>query len=296
MGDLSVEVLSEGVHSGDASGIVASSFRIARTLLSRLEDERSGRIKLPALRGKIPKGRRSEARATAKVLKRGVYESFPFVAGMRPMHKAPAELLLQRNFGPTLSVTAASGLPDLGSAGNVLRPSTTLKLSIRLPPTCDAERATAEVKRTLEKDPPYGAKVRFDCEKGSPGWDAPAFAPWLSASLEAASRASFGKPACCMGEGGSIPFMALLGEKFPDAQFLITGVLGPHSNAHGPNEFLHVPTAKRLTACVAQVLADHCARPQDSAAKPKGSRHSRRATRELRRHQRPTSRSAARGA
>ena len=60
-----------------------------------------------------------------------------------------------------------------------------------------------------------------------------------------------------MGEGGTIPFMAMLGEQFPNAQFLITGVLGPKSNAHGPNEFLHIEYAKRLTVCVAEVLAAH---------------------------------------
>jgi acetylornithine deacetylase/succinyl-diaminopimelate desuccinylase-like protein len=79
----------------------------------------------------------------------------------------------------------------------------------------------------------------------------------LTQSLRQSSLDTFGAEACYMGEGGTIPFMAMLGEKFPQAQFLITGVLGPQSNAHGPNEFLHIPTAKKLTACVARVLADH---------------------------------------
>jgi acetylornithine deacetylase/succinyl-diaminopimelate desuccinylase-like protein len=69
--------------------------------------------------------------------------------------------------------------------------------------------------------------------------------------------AAFGKPVAFHGEGGSIPFMAMLGEKFPGTQFVVTGVLGPHSNAHGPNEFLHIPFAKKLSVCVATILADH---------------------------------------
>jgi acetylornithine deacetylase/succinyl-diaminopimelate desuccinylase-like protein len=99
--------------------------------------------------------------------------------------------------------------------------------------------------------------VEFKAEKGAAGWNAPELAPWLGAAAETASNTFFGKPAVYMGEGGTIPFMGMLGEKFPKAQFLITGVLGPGSNAHGPNEFLHIPTGKRLTACVASVLEAH---------------------------------------
>lgn len=256
-GDLTVEVLTEGVHSGDASGVVASSFRIARSLLSRLEDERNGELKLKALRAPIPQQRVREARATAKVLGSGVHDGYPWVPGMKPVTRNGGELLLQRSWRPALSVIGAAGLPELGNAGNVLRPSTTLKLSLRLPPTCDAERATAAMQGVLEKKPPYGARVSFKPEKGASGWNAPATAAWLSKALRQASRNHFGQDACSMGEGGSIPFMGMLGERFPAAQFVITGVLGPHSNAHGPNEFLHVPTAKRVTACVAEIIAAH---------------------------------------
>jgi acetylornithine deacetylase/succinyl-diaminopimelate desuccinylase-like protein len=121
----------------------------------------------------------------------------------------------------------------------------------------NAEVATRALKQLLETDPPYGAKVEFEPEQAAAGWNAPQLAPWLEKSLHDASTAFFGKPSMYMGEGGTIPFMAMLGEKFPNAQFVITGVLGPHSNAHGPNEFLHVPMAKRLTACVAKVILDH---------------------------------------
>jgi acetylornithine deacetylase/succinyl-diaminopimelate desuccinylase-like protein len=258
-GTLSIEVLTEGVHSGDASGIVPSSFRVLRQLLTRLEDETTGRVKLPALHVDIPEQRIAQARTAAGVLKDEVWDKFPFAAGVRPVSTDLVELTLNRTWRPTLSVTGARGLPPIENAGNVLRPITSVQLSLRLPPTCDHKAAYAAVKAELERDPPYGARVRFEGDSG-PGWNAPALAPWLEASVAAASTATFGKEAVYMGEGGSIPFMGMLGAKFPAAQFLITGVLGPASNAHGPNEFLHIPTGKRLTACVAKVLADHRAR------------------------------------
>ncbi len=259
-GALSVEVLTEGVHSGDASGIVPSSFRILRSLISRLEDETSGEIRLPELHVQVPPGRIEEAKAAAAALGSAVWDKFPFVAGMRPMADDPAGLILGRTWRPTLSVTGLEGAPEIRNAGNVLRPATAAKLSIRLPPTLDADAAAATVKSVLEADPPYGAHVSFALEQSASGWNAPALAPWLRASIDRASEAAFGRPAALMGEGGSIPFMGMLGERFPSAQFMITGVLGPHSNAHGPNEFLHIGMGKGVTLAVAQVLADHAAR------------------------------------
>jgi acetylornithine deacetylase/succinyl-diaminopimelate desuccinylase-like protein len=255
-GTLTVELLTEGVHSG-ASGIVASSFRVARQLLSRLEDERTGRILPPDLHVPIPPERMEQARAVAGVLGREVWGELPFVPGARPVHEDPLQLLLDSTWRPALSVIGAAGLPALEDAGNVLRPRTALKLSLRLPPTLDVERAARRVKEILEADPPYGARVSFTPEACGGGWDAPPLAGWLAASVERASAAFFGKPSMLKGLGGSIPFMSMLGRRFPRAQFMITGVLGPGSNAHGPNEFLHLPTGVRVTACVAQVLADH---------------------------------------
>ncbi|GHE29567.1 M20 family metallopeptidase [Vulcaniibacterium thermophilum] len=256
-GNLTVKVLSEGVHSGDASGIVPSSFRILRQLLSRIEDEKTGRILLDALHVEIPAERREQAREAARVLGSAVYDKFPFLPGMTPMHEDLAELVLNRTWRPALSITGADGLPPLSSAGNVLRPYTSVKLSLRLPPTLDGKRAGEALKEALLRDPPNGAHVELELEKASTGWNAPAQSPWLSNAIDQASREFFGQPAMYMGEGGTIPFMGMLGEKFPGAQFMITGVLGPHSNAHGPNEFLHIPMGKRVTACVARVIAEH---------------------------------------
>jgi len=259
-GALRVEVLEEGVHSGDASGVVASSFRILRALLSRLEDEATGAIKLDDLHVQIPPGRIAEAKTAAGALGDQVYLKYPFPPGMGPVSDDPTELLLNRTWRPALSVTGLEGAPALGNAGNVLRPFTAAKLSLRLPPTLDAAEAGPKLKTLLETDPPYGAKVVFEVDKSASGWNAPAIADWLRASIDRASQAAFGRDAAMIGEGGSIPFMGMLGEKYPQAQFVITGVLGPHSNAHGPNEFLHIDMGKAVSLAVAQVLADHLVR------------------------------------
>jgi acetylornithine deacetylase/succinyl-diaminopimelate desuccinylase-like protein len=256
-GDLTVQVLEEGVHSGAASGIVPSSFRIVRQLLSRLEDEVTGEIKPRAFHVEIPAERVEQAREVAGVLGHDLVSKWPFVPGMRAVSDDPVELELNNTWRPALAITGAAGLPLPGDGGNVLRPQTTVKLSLRLPPTCDATRAAQALKTLLEKEPPYGAKVTYTIEAPGDGWAAPGTAPWLRESAERASRTYFGKPAMYQGIGGSIPFMSMLGERFPRAQFLITGVMGPGSNAHGPNEFLDLPTGVNVTACVAQVLADH---------------------------------------
>ena len=258
-GVLTVEVLTEGVHSGLASGIVPSSFRILRALLSRIEDERTGEVRLRELHGDIPRERIEQARAVSGVLAKRLTQ-FPFVPGMKAMHDDPLDALLAGTWKPALSITGAAGLPSPIDGGNVLRPMTAAKLSMRLPPTVKAVQAAERLKQTLEADPPYGAHVTFETESPGDGWDAPATAPWLAQALRRASEAFFGQPAMSLGTGGSIPFMAMLGARYPQAQFMITGVLGPDSNAHGPNEYLHVPTAVRVTACVASVIADHARR------------------------------------
>src|SRR5258708_4945015 len=259
-GNLRVEILTEGVHSGDASGIVPSSFRILRQLLSRIDDESTGRVTIEALHVKVPDERLKQARRAAEVLGDEVFNKFPWVQGARPAVSDKVEMILNRTWRPGLSIPGTGGVPRVGSAGNVLGPYTAGKISLRIPPGLDPAKATAILKETLEHDPPYGAKITFEGEKSSTGWDAPPVAQWLATAVDRASRNYFGKPPMAQGEGRSIPFMGMLGEKFPQAQFLITGVLGPGSNAHGPNEFLHVPTGVRLTASVASVVAAHLAR------------------------------------
>lgn len=256
-GTLTVEVLSEGVHSGDASGVVPSSFRVARALLDRLEDSATGAIRPSDFHAPIPDERVAQATAAAGIMGNVVFTKYPFSHGTRPMIDDGAQALLNRTWRPALSVIGADGLPAIANAGNVLRPKTALELSLRLPPTIDGNAATAAMKELFEADPPHGARVTFEAAQGATGWNAPATKRWLADAMDSASRAVYGKPMAAMGEGGTIPFMAMLGQRFPDAQFVITGVLGPKSNAHGPNEFLDIEYAKRLTVCVAHVIERH---------------------------------------
>jgi acetylornithine deacetylase/succinyl-diaminopimelate desuccinylase-like protein len=256
-GTLTVRVLEEGVHSGDASGIVPSSFRIARALLDRIENSSTGEILLPELHVDIPTDRREGALLTAAELPEPVSAHYKWAGGTRPMVDDWAAQLLARTWIPTLSIIAADGFPDFGRAGNVLRPFTKLKLSVRLPPTADADAAIRALTKALTTDVPHGAQVTFDDIESADGWNAPSLSPWLAESLDRASEAAFGSSSRTFGEGGSIPFMGMLGQRFPQAQFVVTGVLGPESNAHGPNEYLHLPTARKLTAAMSLILHDH---------------------------------------
>jgi acetylornithine deacetylase/succinyl-diaminopimelate desuccinylase-like protein len=260
IGVLNVGVLKEGVHSGDASGVVPSSFRIARMLLSRLEDEITGRIIPGAFHVAIPEERVHQACQAAEILGPGAFGRFGWVGKAHAVADDIPELILNRTWRPQLSVTGAEGLPLPKDAGAVTLPFVRLKLSLRLPPTLNAYKATMALTELLTSDPPYGADVSFAPEHGVDGWNAPTLSPWLEAAVAHAGKAVFGTEHAYMGEGGTIPFMAMLGAKFPETQFVITGVLGPGANAHGPNEFLHIPTGKRVSEAVAHVLAGHCAR------------------------------------
>lgn len=264
-GVLKVEILTEGVHSGDASGLVPSSFRIMRQVLDRLEDSASGLLLPQVFHCEIPVSRLEQARATAAILGDDVWKRYPWACGADgalalPTTTDPVEALLNRTWRPTLSVTAADGFSPLSNAGNVLRPYTAFKLSLRTPPMVDAHQASLQLKTLLEDNAPYNAKVTFEPDGraeglGATGWNAPELAPWLERALNDASHTHYRAPLGYIGQGGTIPLMSMLQQGFPAAQMMVCGVLGPKSNAHGPNEFLHVPYGKRLTASVAQVIA-----------------------------------------
>jgi acetylornithine deacetylase/succinyl-diaminopimelate desuccinylase-like protein len=262
-GVLKVEILTEGVHSGDASGLVPSSFRIMRQVLDRLEDSATGRLLPASFHCEVPADRLAQAQATAAILGEEVHKRFPWAhydcggstAFALPTTTDPVQALLNRTWTPTLSVTGAEGFPSLQDAGNVLRPYTAFKLSLRLPPLVDAGMAVEQLKTLLEDNAPYQARVTFEGLSGATGWNAPSTAPWFEQALNSASNAYFGAPCGYIGQGGTIPLMNMLSKGFPKAQMMVCGVLGPKSNAHGPNEFLHVPYAKKLTAAVAQVIA-----------------------------------------
>ena len=251
--NLKVQVLNEGVHSGSSSGVVPSSFRLIRQLISRIEDQDSGEILLSELSCEVPQYRLDETKKMADNLN-GSAESYPWHNTTSPMTSNAVDGLLGRTWKPTLSIVGVGGIPSIQNGGNVLRPYTELKLSFRLPPTVNSELAMKAVSKALEKDPPNNASVTIEWDEPANGWSAPKLSKWLEATIDDASQLFYSKPAMAMGEGGTIPFMAMLGEQFPSAQFVITGVLGPNSNAHGPNEFLHLPFAKKLSACVAYIL------------------------------------------
>lgn len=262
-GVLKVEILTEGVHSGDASGLVPSSFRIMRQVLDRLEDSATGRLLPASFHCEVPAQRVQQAQATAAILGDEIYKRFPWAhhdcggssVFALPTTTDPVEALLNRTWRPTLSVTGADGFSEIRNAGNVLRPYTAFKLSLRLPPLVDASTAVQELKQLLEDNAPYQAKVTFEGQGSATGWNAPATLPWFEQALQQASQAHFGAGCGTIGQGGTIPLMSLLSQGFPKAQMMVCGVLGPRSNAHGPNEFLHLDYARRLTASVAQVIA-----------------------------------------
>ena len=264
-GVLKVEILSEGVHSGDSSGVVPSSFRILRHLLDRLEDSATGRLLPQSFHCEIPTARIEQTRATAAMLQDEVWKRFPWACGADggatlPTTTDPVQALLNRTWRPTLSVTGAEGFPELSNAGNVLRPCTAFKLSLRLPPLVNGHEASVKLKALLEDNAPYNARVTFHPDGragalGATGWNAPELSPSLETALNGASNTFFGAPVGYIGQGGTIPLMSMLQQGFPQAQMMVCGVLGPKSNAHGPNEFLHVPYGKKLTAAVAQVIS-----------------------------------------
>jgi len=250
---IKVDILKEGIHSGGGSGIVPSSFRIMRQLFSRIEDENSGQIITKNLHVDIPEHRLNEIKDMVNVLDDEVFNQLPWVNGAGPIDNK-VEMVLNNTWRPMLSTVGADGLPAVKDGGNVLRPYTTLKVSLRLPPSLDAKIARETLESVLLKNSPYGAKITLEFEEPAAGWNAPKLSGWLNDAIQFSSETIFGRPALNMGEGGSIPFMSMLGEKFPKAQFVITGVLGPHSNAHGPNEFLHIPFAKKLTSCIGIII------------------------------------------
>lgn len=253
-GVLKVDILTEGQHSGAAGGIVPSSFRIMRHLIERVENAETGALH-ECLSIEIPDHIETAARDVAQVTGPEVIHRFPWVDGATADTDDLADLIVTNTWRPSMATVGLAGAPAIEDAGNTLRPNTTAKLVFRLPPTLDAQIAAEKIKTLLEADPPYGAKVEFTLETPQTGWSAPAESPWLAKALNDASQNHFHKPVMHMGCGGTIPFMKMLGDAYPQTEFFVTGVLGPKSNAHGPNEFLHIDTAKRITGCVVDVLA-----------------------------------------
>ena len=253
---MKVEVLNEGVHSGGASGHVPSSFRIARKLLSLVEDENTGEILVDELHTKIPEHRLKETETLVSILGDEVVQEFPWKNDMKPSTNDKVEGVLRRTWRPALSIVGSDGLPPLLTRAMFYAHILLLQLSMRIPPMVDAKKARDAIKKKLTESIPYDAEIKLHFEEAADGWNAPETSPWLIKAIEKASENYFNEKPCSISEGGTIPFMAMLGERFPNAQFVITGVLGPQSNAHGPNEFLHIPFAKKLTCCISSIISD----------------------------------------
>lgn len=257
--DVTVSVLERGQHSGSASGVVPSSMRIMRQLLDRIEDATTGEILLSELRAQIPDSHIKAAEVVAEAFGDVAGCDQPIVEGLELMGEGAAERILRRSWYPTLSIVGAQGLPDSTIAGNVLRPSTTLTLSLRLPPSVEPTQAEQAVVKALTTDVPNNAKVEVAAVSAA-GWVTPELAPWLRTALEEGSTAAFGNEVAYSGEGGSIPFLASLGQRFPSVQFVATGVLGPDSNAHGIDEMLDLDCAVAVTNAMSHVIAAHAAK------------------------------------
>jgi len=256
-GTLKISVLKNGVHSGWGSGMAPSVFTVMRALIDRIESSATGEFLLEEFKVELPKHRITQAQETADIIGEKFKKSIPFAGNTRPISQDVSELLLNRSWRPALSIVGINGVPEIVDAGNVTLPEIEFKLSVRTPPTCDVEKASLALKKVLEENPPFQAEVSFTIDETGPGWNAPELSDWLIKAINQTSESFFGKPTGNIGVGGSIPFMGMLGDMFPDAQFFITGVLGPGSNAHGPNEFLHLPYVKKLTGCVANIIAAH---------------------------------------
>jgi acetylornithine deacetylase/succinyl-diaminopimelate desuccinylase-like protein len=264
---VTIEVLDHGVHSGVAGGVVPSSFRILRELLDRIEHPRTGEVLLRELHAKIPDRDLAAAGLVARDLGDPAGNDLPVVDGLELLGRDGADRLIRRSWEPAVSVIGMGGIPGPGDAANLLRPSTTAVIGVRLPPTVDATMAARRLVETLTSGTPHGARVSAT-SIGADGWVAPPLEPWLREAIQRASTEAFGREPGFVGEGGSIPFLASLAKRFPSVQFLATGVLGPGSNAHGPDESLHLPTAARLCDVVADVLAAHAKRRPTSSSSP----------------------------
>ena len=251
---VTVRVLEAGVHSGIASGIAPDSFRIMRQLLDRLEDPMTGGIKLAEMNVPIPAARRADAIALAATEPDAVGRDIPFTRGVSAATPDPVELILNNTWRPSLTVTGADGLPESKLAPGVLRPATALRLSFRTPPTTDTAGAQAALVKAVTTDVPYGARVEVRNFVSLDGWSAPLPSQWLADALDALTGPVFSQPYRQLGIGGGIPFMQMLGQRYPDANFVVTGALSADSNMHVPDESLNIRYAEQVTAAVAYVL------------------------------------------
>ena len=254
-GTLSVKVSHEGIHSGNSGGSIPSSFRIIRELLDRVEDSKTGEVLIPEMHVEIGEDVQDKAKALAEVVGGSIWEQFPTVDTLVPVASTTEEMIIAMNWEPTLCVIGVDGIPPVQVAGNVLRTNTDLKLSFRIPPGVDSEAVISIVKEILEDEPPFGAEVSFTPDSCADGFHAPPLQGKVRDAIHESSLSLTGLPPLATWTGGTIPFMAMMQRKYPEAMFLCTGASGPGNNAHGPDEKLHIPSSKRLTVVLSSTIS-----------------------------------------
>lgn len=254
MVDLKVECAASGYHSGEVGGIVPETFRIVRELLDRIDDPKTGKV-VDAFQSELPDWKVKEAIEVVRSQQTVLYDKFPVHEGVQVMNQDNlVEMYLDNVWRPNLAITGAGGLPNFKKAGNVIRASTTVRVSLRISPLMVSETAKEKLIEILTTDVPYNAKVTILGSNGGDGYCQKVLEPWLQGAIEKAGQDFYDKPAGTFGDGGSIPFLNELAKKYPDSQIVAFGVLGPYSNAHGPNEFLELDYAKKLTCSLSAIL------------------------------------------
>lgn len=256
--DVTVSGCKTGYHSGEVGGIIPETFRVMRTLLERVDDSATGEVRLPECKVEIPEWAQKEAEFMAGLSGDMLYKKYDTLEGTQAMHQdSLKDLYLNNTWRPNLSITGASGLPDIAVAGNVVRGATSVRLSMRLPPGCNPAQATAAIEKAMTTDVPYNLKVECHGGHEGSGWCMKDLEPWLDTSMRKAGADFFdGKDTGTYGMGGSIPFLSELGAMYPAATILALGLIGPKANAHAPNECINLTYAKKLTCALSHLIAD----------------------------------------
>lgn len=256
--DVKIRQLTKVLHSGVGGGIIPDISRVLRLILNRIDDVNTGRVLIESCNAVIPQERVAALKDAAAALSTSVYEGIPLVPGAEPLSTDVTELLVNKTWRPAVSVIGVSGFPAAETAGNAMVPEITVRISVRTPPATDINKCINEMREKITVDSPHGVELEFVLGEHVDSWVSPELSAPVAQAISDASTAYFGNDAVYLGEGGGIGFVPLMSKMFPKAQFVLTGLVGPDSNAHAANESMHIPTAKKITCCIAHILQAHC--------------------------------------
>jgi len=237
---IDVRVLDHAVHSGMFGGAVPDALTTLVRVLSTLHDSAgdvavAGLVRSEASPLDYPEDRfRAEA---------GLLDGVELIGTGRIVDRTWAK--------PSLSVLGIDA-PPTNAAPNALVPSARAKISVRLAPGDDPQKAFDALEAHVMANVPFGAHVSVTLEHDGAPCVIDATGPAFDAARAAFREAWDGVDAVDIGVGGSIPFIATFQELFPEAAILVTGVEDPHARAHGPNESLHLGEFARV--CLAEAL------------------------------------------